>query len=59
MKRMTDLPQAVRLHRLHQRLEHIPPLPRSRLKIPQPMPIMGLLVLRLHHVTMLGLAVRR
>lgn len=39
IQRMADLPQAMRLHRLHQRLEHIASFPRSVLKIRQTMPV--------------------
>lgn len=62
IKRMADLPEAMRLHRLHQRLEHIPALPRGLLQIPQPMPVMRLGRRRglvFHHVPMLGLPDRR
>ena len=39
---MRDLPEAMRLNRLHQRREHIPAIPRRLLQIPQPVTIMGL-----------------
>ena len=50
---MADLPQAVRLHRLHQRLEHIAPFPRRLLQITQPMTIVnfGDFLARLHPMT--------
>ena len=45
LQRMTDLPQRMRLHRLHQRRKHIPALPRRLLKICQAMPVMRFAVI--------------
>ena len=39
---MRDLPEAMRLNRLHQRREHIPAIPRRLLQIPEPVTIMRL-----------------
>ena len=39
---MRDLPEAMRLNRLHQRRKHIPAIPRRLLQIPEPVTIMRL-----------------
>ena len=58
---MADLPQAMRLHRLHQRLEHVLTLARRVLKVRQPVP--GVhhrrLLVGIGHVAVRGLALWR